>query len=221
MEQIELNFQVREEVGKQAVNRLRREEFIPAVVYGVGEKAMNIKVHKKDVKKIGLYHEGVVINLISEKEKKLVLVKEIQQHPVNSGILHIDFNHISLRQKIKVNVPITIKGEAPGVKEGGVLEHLLWEAEVECLPTNIPEKLEVDVSALSIGDFIYVKDLKPLSGVEIIQDLEMAVISVEAPRKEEEVEEVTEETKGEPELIRKEKEEVTEETKGEKESSAR
>ncbi|MBL7197399.1 MAG: 50S ribosomal protein L25 [Candidatus Omnitrophica bacterium] len=217
MEQIELNFQTREEneIGKQGTNRLRGQGFIPAIIYSAGEKSVAIKLDKKELKKIDISRESIVLNLVSEKGKKTVLIKEVQHHPVSDAVLHIDFNHISLHEKIEVKVPVVIKGEAPGVKvDGGVLEHLLWEVEVECLPTNIPEKFEADVSGFNIGDFVYIKDLSPPSGVKIINDPETAVISVAPPRKEEVKEEAVEEVKEEPELIRKEKkEEVVEETK--------
>jgi len=225
MEEIELSFQRREEneIGKQGVRKLRRGGFIPAIIYGSGEKPLAIKLDKKELKKIDISRESIVVNLVSKKDKKTVLIKEVQHHPVSNEVLHIDFEHISLHEKIKVNVPVVIKGEAPGVKvDGGVLEHLLWEVEVECLPTNIPEKFEADVSGLNIGDFVYIKDLSLPSGVKIMQDPETAIVTVAPPRKEEVKEEVVEEVKGEPELIRKEKkeeeeEEVIEETKEEKE----
>ncbi len=222
MEQIELNFQTREEneIGKQGTNRLRGEGFVPAIIYGAGEKSVAIKLDRKELKKIDISRESIVLNLVSEKGKKAVLIKEVQHHPVSDAVLHIDFKHISLHEKIKVNVPVAIKGEAPGVKvDGGVLEHLLWEVEVECLPTDIPEKFEADVSGLNIGDFVYIRDLSSPSGVKIINDPETAIISVAPPRKEEVKEEVVEEVKEEPELIRREKkeEEVVEETKEEKE----
>lgn len=218
MEQIELNFQERgeNEIGKQGVKRLRKEGFVPGVIYGAGEKSVPVKLDDEELKKIDLQRESVVVNLISGKSKKIVLIKEVQRHPLSNEVLHIDFNHISLQQKIKVDVPIVAKGEALGVKAGGVLEHLLWKIEVECFPTNIPEKLEADVSALNIGDFVYIKNLNIPADVKVIQNPDIAVLSVEPPRKEEVKEDAVKEGKEEPELIRKERKEKEEQETKEK-----
>ncbi len=113
-------------------------------------------------------------------------------------------------------MPIVAKGEALGVKAGGVLEHLLWKIEVECFPTNIPEKLEADVSALNIGDFVYIKNLNIPADVKVIQNPDIAVLSVEPPRKEEVKEDAVKEGKEEPELIRKERKEKEEKETKEK-----
>jgi large subunit ribosomal protein L25 len=131
---------------------------------------------------------------------------------VHGEIVHVDFNQISLTKEIKVNVPVVAKGEPAGVKlEGGSLEHILWEIEVACLPTNIPQGIEVDVSGLKLGDSVHVKDLSVPAGVKILNDPGAIVLSVAAPMKEEvPVEAVEGAEKQEPEVI-KEKKEVPEE----------
>ena len=136
------------------------------------------------------------------------LVKEIQYDPVSEEIIHVDFNEISLTEAIKVNVSIEVKGEAIGVKqEGGSLEHVLWELEVECLPTNIPKNIEIDVSALKLGEAIHVKDIVFPAGVKPLNDQAAVVLHVAAPMKEEAPAEAAEgEVKTEPEVIKEKKE---------------
>lgn len=232
MEKINLEVEIRSEIGKELVKKIRKCGFVPAVVYKAGEVTKSIKVSSRAL--LGVLHteagENVVINLIfsdskeSKNEKpartrkgssssnaKTVVIKEIQYHPITDNILHIDFNQISLTEKLTVDVPVGIKGESQGVKAGGVLEHILWELKVECLPTKIPEKIEVDVSDLKIGDFIHVKDLSVPEDVEILSEPDAIVVSVKPPLVEKEEEEAEEGTT-EPEVItEKKKEEEPEE----------
>ncbi len=218
MEDIFLEAQPREEIGKSKVSDLRHKGFIPAVVYAQGKDSLSIKLSHKDV--WGAIHqhrlENTVINLKFKEEKKEktkpCLIKEIQYDPVQGDIIHIDFNEISLTKVIKVNVPVIAKGEPAGVKqEGGSLEHILWEVEVECLPTDIPKEIEADVSQLKIGDTIHVKDLSFPAKVKVLTPPEAVVLSVAAPIKEEvPVAPVEGEEAQEPEVI-KEKKEVPEE----------
>lgn len=219
MEEIILEATLREEAGKSKVKPLRKSGFIPAIVYGEGKKTVSIKVERRSVLRLIHEHhiENVIINLkIAGDEKKAkdsaVIIKEIQRDPVRDDILHIDFNQISLTKEIKVKVPITAKGEPVGVKvDGGSLEHVIWELEIECLPTQIPPKIEVEVSQLKIGDAILVKDLTLPPGIKVLQDPDQVVVSVAAPVKEEAA--LTPEEGAapeEPEVI-KEKKEVPEE----------
>ena len=163
MEKVILKAEARTGTGKRVAKDLRIKGLIPANVYKQGKAAMNLQVSNDDFAQI--IHtkagENVIITLkISggAAKDKTVLIKEIQRHPVKDNILHVDFNEISLTEVLKVNVPLVSRGEPVGVKvDGGVLEHIMWELQVECLPTAIPEKVEVDVSNLKIGDAIYVK----------------------------------------------------------------
>ncbi|MBT9148193.1 MAG: General stress protein CTC [Syntrophomonadaceae bacterium] len=141
----------------------------------------------------------------------MVLVKEVQRHPVTGRLLHVDFYRIQQGKKLIVSVPIALTGEAPGVKIGGVLEHMLWEVEVECLPKDIPEKIEIDVSSLNIGDALHVRDLTIGEGGKIVTNSEKTVISIVPPTviKEEVLPE-------EEEVVEEEKEEVVEGEKEEK-----
>lgn len=233
MERVKLEAEVRSEVGKEAVKKLRQKGFIPAVVYRAGDAATNLKVSQQSLFEV--LHteagENVVLDLkisgdadSAEKKStrgakaaagkaKTVIIKEIQYHPIRNNILHIDFNQISLTEKLTVGVPVETKGDSQGVKEGGVLEHILWELKVECLPTKIPEKLEVNVNDLKIGDVIYVKDLKVPEDVDVLSDPEAIVVSVKPPTVEKVEEEVAAEGEEltEPEVITEKKEEAEEE----------
>jgi large subunit ribosomal protein L25 len=216
MKTIALKAWTRDACGKEISKKMREEGFIPAVVYGKAKKSLIIKVSKKDLLKIlgTQAGENVLLDLKIEDAKKegtqhTAMIKEIQYHPVNAEPLHIDFYKISLKDKIKVKVPIHTKGEAAGVKQdGGILEHILWELEIECLPTQIPEKIDIDVNALKIGDSIFVKDLSmPSADIKVLSDAEQIVVSCAAPAKEEEIkpEEAAAAETAEPEVIKQKK----------------
>ncbi len=215
MQQVKIKTQRRDETGKKNTRAIRKQGIIPAVVYKEGQKTLSISLSEREL--IHALHtsagENVIINLqIGDKNKKdqnkTVIIKEIQHHPIKGNLLHVDFYEISLTEVITVKVPIETKGEAIGVKrDSGVLEHMLWELEVECLPTEIPEKIEVDIDKLEIGDAIYVKDLIIPPQIKVLNDLETIAICVEPPRAEEAPEAAPEEEAVvEPELIKKGKE---------------
>jgi len=217
MERINLETQLREEKGKQLVKRVRQMGLIPAVVYKGGENSTSLKLSEKDFVKIIGTKAGmnVIISLkITDAPKgnaagveKTVMIKEIQRDPVKGNILHIDFSEISLTEMLRFRVKIEPKGEPAGLKEGGTLERVIWEIDIECLPTAIPEKLEVDVSKLNINDSVFVKDLIVPEGVKVLPDPELIVMSVKPPFVEKVAEPAAvEEGAAEPELIRKKKE---------------
>lgn len=222
MEAIYLEAEVRQEteVGKSHI--LRKNNLVPCVVYGEGKKTLPLKIDRgRLIKFMHVHHggENMVITLrvtspeLKEVDEKAVLIKEIQTHPVSGDILHVDFNEISLTKRIVVQVPIHSKGDAVGVKQdGGTLEHILWEVGVECLPTQIPEKIEVDVTNMKIGDAVQVKDLVMPQGVVVKHELDALVFSLVPPHLEEvAVPEaaVAEAAAGtEPEVIKKEKKPV-------------
>jgi large subunit ribosomal protein L25 len=214
MEEIFLDAQLRTELGRAKVKDLRDTGFTPAVVYAGGKESLALKLSTSALLKLVHQHrlEGVVINLKVKDDKKEkgrpCLIKEIQYDPVHGDIIHVDLNEISLTKAIKVNVPVVAKGEPIGVKqEGGSLEHILWEIEVECLPTDIPKEVEVDVSPLKIGDSLHIKDLTVSAKVKILNDPGAIVLSVTAPMKEEvPIEPVEGEAPQEPEVIKEKKE---------------
>ncbi len=203
----------RQEIGRGKVKDLRDQGFVPAVVYAQGKESTPIKISHRQLVQLIHQHriESAVINLRVKDDKKKArpcLIKEIQYEPVHGEVVHVDFNEISLTKAIKINVPVVTIGDSVGVKqEGGSLEHILWEIEVECLPTNIPKNIEVDVTQLKIGDSIHVKDILPPEGVKILNDPGAIIVSVAEPMKEEVVAEPVEgEEKQEPEVIKEKKE---------------
>lgn len=214
MEEIVLEAELREGRGRANTKDLKEGGYLPSVVYFHGQDALSVKISRSALLKLVHQHhlESVIINLKIKNDKKAkgrsCLVKEIQYDPVHENIIHVDFNEISLTEAIKVNVPIQAKGEAIGVKqEGGSLEHLLWEIEVECLPTNIPKEIQVDITALKMGDALHVKDIVFPEGVKPLNDPAAIVLHVIAPMKEEApVEAIEEETAREPEVIKEKKE---------------
>lgn len=220
MEKMILKSEVRTGTGKSIARKLRSKGLIPANVYRGGKEALSIQVSDDEFKKV--LHtkagENVIITLkisgaASNLKEKTVLIKEIQREPIKDGILHVDFNEISLTEALKVNVPLAPRGEPVGVKiDGGILEHVMRELQVECLPTAIPEKIEVEVSALKIGDAVFVKNIAVPEGVKVLNDPELIAMIVKPPKVEAPKEAVVEEAgAAEPELIRKKKEEEAEE----------
>jgi large subunit ribosomal protein L25 len=219
MDEIFLDAEIRGGTGRAKVKDLRDAGFIPAVVYSEGKVSKPLKVSHSQLVRLVHQHrlENAVINLRIKddgKEKtKSCLIKEIQYHPVKEDIIHVDFNEISLTKVIKINVPVVAKGDPIGVKqEGGSLEHILWEIEVECLPVDIPKEIEVDVSNLKIGDSVHVKDVTFPPKVKVLSGPETILLSVAAPIKEEVLAVPAEgEEKQEPEVIKEKKEAPVEE----------
>lgn len=212
MEQLELRANSRSETGKGINRRLRAEGLIPAVMYSEGKESISLQVSDRD-----LFHvlsteakDHAILNLkLDDGTERAVLLKEKQVHPVTGKLLHCDFYQITLDKEIKTRVSVELVGDAVGVKAGGMMEQIIWEVEIESLPTQIPEHIEADVSSLQIGDFLYLKDLKPIEGVAVLGDPEQIIATIAAPREiEGEVAPETEEK--EPEVIseRKTKEEV-------------
>jgi large subunit ribosomal protein L25 len=219
MEEIILEAQKRQDIGKGKVTRLRHKSLIPAVVYGEGRLSLSIQVAARDFSRLIEVHRGESFVLTlrvkdnGKSQDKSVLIKQVQYHPASEEILHVDFNEISLTKAIRVKVPLVAAGESVGVKQdGGVLDHILWELEVECLPTKIPKSIEVDVSQLKIGDSLHVSDIIVPPGVKILNDPQATILAVGMPTKEEVVSAVEEAAAGgakaEPEVIKEKKEKV-------------
>lgn len=209
MKKIEFIGRLREKTGKGGARKTRREGFIPAILYGPGYEPLPIKVERKSTEKIinQLHGHNVMGNLkISDgKEEKIkVILKDIQFDEITGGILHLDFYRVRMDKPVVMEVPINLVGESPGVEKGGILEHELREIEIEVLPANIPEKIDVDISNLDIGDSLLVKDIEVGEGIKILEDEEKVVVSILAPKVVEE-EEKEEEVEAEPEVISEEK----------------
>ncbi len=227
MKEIVLHANTRKIGTKGELSTIRNEGMIPAIAYGAKKNSMPIVVKEKDFTKTIHTQQGlnVIINLDikGEKGKRTVIIKEVQQDPISEDYIHVDFQEISLKEKIEVEVPIGVVGVAPGVKEeGGVLDHIVRDIGIKCLPTNIPEKIVVDISQLNIGDTLTVADLQVPKDVEVLEDSDKIVVSVipptilEEPKPEEALAEETQE----PEVIGKGKK-AEEEEEGEEKGEVR
>ena len=189
----------REKSGKTASKKQRKEGWVPAVVYGHGFETMLLSVNEREFMAL-LRQEGGAHGLLNLKVEGLedgehtVVVKEIQRHPIKDHILHLDFQKIRKGEEMTTEVALQFVGEPVGVKEGGILQHYLYEITVKCLPKDLPEPIEVDISHLEIKDNVRVSDLIQFEGVEYLNSPEEVVVTVQPKRIHEEiVEEVEEE----------------------------
>lgn len=224
MERVTLNVGKRDKAGKGIARALRRQGMIPAIIYR-GGGSLPIAISKKAMAEFidSTAGEHTVVNLkFSDGDRKLAILKEYQTDPLNGDILHTDFFEISLTEKVTVNVRIVTHGEPIGVKrDGGILQHVLREIEIKCLPDKIPGHLEADISKLEIGQYIHVKDIQVGEGIEVITTPDEILVNVVAPAVEKEPEAPAEgivaaaapETV-EPEVIKKGKKEEKEEAEG-------
>jgi large subunit ribosomal protein L25 len=197
-----LKAQERTEFGSRESRRLRREGLVPGVVYGAGDEARAFQVVERDVRNV-LVHGGALIDLDIEGHSSVpVVIKDQQRGPVRGELLHLDLHEVRLDEKIHADVAIELLGpdEAPGVKEGGVLEHVTHEITISALPTDIPDSIAADVSGMEIGDTLQLSSLVAPDGVEFalgedVDPDEVTIATLSPPRVEEEPEpDVEEET---------------------------
>lgn len=212
MEEIKLDVQIRKNVGARGTRMVRGQDCIPAIVYGGDCEATAIQMDRRSMEKIIRQHTGqsLVFHVnVMDGDKKIsdysAILKDEQLHPVRENILHLDFQRISLDEEVEIRVRLDFRGEAPGVKGGGSLEHAMWELNVFCLPRNIPEKIVADVSNLEIGDIITVGEIVLPEGVRTEHDPESVVVTVAPPMREEEAVAAEGEQAAEPEVIKKDK----------------
>lgn len=211
-----------EELKKNSAGRLRKSGFIPGVIYGLKTEPLNIKVEAKKFRDLikGKGTSGHIFNLHlkeNEKTKKVsVLLKDFQKEPISREFAHLDFIRIKMEQEVTITIPILLANEdtAIGVKEeGGVVQHVLKEAEISCLPKDIPESIIVDVSGMKIGDVLRISDLVVDEAIKVLSNPEEVVVAMSYASEFKE-EEVTEEEAAageeEPEVIKKEKAEKEE-----------
>jgi large subunit ribosomal protein L25 len=185
---IQLKGASRAEIGKGGARKARAAGQIPAVLYGHGEKPQPIAVsfQEFEVALRGLKGSNAIVNLSVGGGEFTALVRDVQYDPLSRAIIHLDFQHISLTEEIEVEVAVQFVGTPVGVKDGGgILEHLVRTLLVQCLPTAIPASIDVDVTALNIGQNLHVGDLAPGTGYQIITDANVAVAAVVAPAAEE------------------------------------
>jgi large subunit ribosomal protein L25 len=190
MAEVSLRAARRHRSGKGVARKTRAAGKVPAVVYGQGMESMAIEVDRREL--VTALHTdagmNVLLNLEIEDDRVLALTRELQTDPVRGSLLHADFIKVDRTHAVEVEVPIHIVGEAPGAKEGGVLEHPLFTVHVRCLPTEVPEGIDADVSSLGIGDSLRVSDLSAAARFEILNDPDTVVASVVASISEEELE---------------------------------
>jgi large subunit ribosomal protein L25 len=187
-----LTVTARDVFGSRATRRLRRDGFVPGVVYGQGGEARPFQVPARELRAL-LVEGHTLLDLKLDGSKPVpVVIKEQQQHPVRGDVLHLDCLEVRLDEEIQSEVPIELEGsdQAPGVKEGGVLEHVTREVTVEALPTEIPEQITVDVSEMVIGDTISLATVTPPAGSKFMVDEpeEITIATLSPPRLEEEPE---------------------------------
>jgi large subunit ribosomal protein L25 len=189
MEEITLGVETRDGRGKGASRRLRRTGKVPGIFYGPKSTATPIAVDRKDFAAHVANLEGSHLirfeSSVADLQKRVALVREVQHHPVNGGILHVDFYEVDLTQRLTVTVPLHFVGKAKGVADGGILQPIVREMEVECLPTDIPQYIEVDVTALLIHDVVHLADVPMPPNVTAVVETNEAVVSVLPPTVEE------------------------------------
>lgn len=182
----------RTELGKGSAGRARRMGRIPGVFYGEEVGNLAIEVDEKELHKV-IGKQGLIEIVVDGGNAYQGLVRDVQYHPVKNIIVHYDLFQVSSTETIQVTVPIVLEGEPQGVIAGGILQYGQRELEVECLAQNIPEKIEIDISNLRIGDLYKVKDMPKLKDITIVTDPDTVVASIIARRVTEQEEEAVEE----------------------------
>jgi len=197
--EFKLKAEKRDETGKGAARKARERGEVPAVMYGLGGAPVSLLIKKEDLTDVlgSAAGTNVLLDLQvtsgKDKDNYLVMIKELQRHPFKEKLLHVDFLKVARDTKVSMRVPITITGEeeSVGLKEGGTLQHNLWEVEIECLPGDVPDHVFIDIADADIGDHLSVSDLNIPAGITVLADPGDVVLTLLAPRLivEEEVEE--------------------------------
>ena len=209
MEISELKAVIREETGKGPARRLRSQGFVPAVFYGAGSKTLPMSISATDLRNLmKKKEENILIKLVIEdqgkKLEKLSVIKELQTEPLNRRFFHADFYEIRMDQAIEWDIPLHFKGTAIGIKNGGELLHQKREIKVSCLPAEVPEFFEIDLSKLDIGHSIKVRDITVAKGIAVADPPDAVIVSIVAARVEAApvVEEVEGDASKAPEVIK-------------------
>ena len=200
-ERIKLDVKPRETGGSADSRRLRADGLVPGVLYGAGERAHPFAVEERELRRVLTGEHGLhaILDVVFDGQKTAhhAVLKEYQLDPVRPRLLHIDLHEVRLDQVIQSQVAVEPTGESSGVKEGGVLTLVLRDVNVEALPMEVPDRLELDISAMTIGDSLRVADIVAPEGVKLLDDPDAVVVTVTPPTKVEEPEEVEEELEGE------------------------
>lgn len=181
----------RDDMGKGASRRLRREGLVPAIIYGAAKEPVALTLEHNDLEK-HLEHEAFFSHILSVKvdgKDEQAVLKDLQRHPAKPLILHVDFLRVSGKEKLRMHVPLHFVNEetSPAVKQGGLVTHNMTDVEISCLPKNLPEFVEVDLSALELNQSLHLSDIKLPAGVELVElmhgaDHDLPVVSVHLPR---------------------------------------
>ena len=173
----QLTAKVRGELGSRRNKRLRDAGFVPGVIYGHKEAVVPVTLPKKEL--VGhLNHGAHLFSLAFDGKSENVLVKDVQWDHLGIEVLHVDFTRVDLNERVEVTVPLILKGEPKGEQEGGVLQQIVADLQIECLVTQIPEDIKHNVSEMGLNDFVHISDLKLPDGVRALQDPDQIVASV-------------------------------------------
>lgn len=185
---------IRSDKGKSVSRRLRREEKVPGIVYGGGEAAVSLTIEHNKISK-ALENEAFYSRILTLKtgdNSERVILKDVQRHPFKAKLLHIDFQRVKADEKLTMHVPIHFIGaeKSPGVKEGGLVSHIMSDVEITCLPDDLPEFIAIDLTEMMLNETKHMSDLKLPKGVEIVglsTENDQAIVSIHMPREEEEI----------------------------------
>lgn len=204
MASVALNATVRTESGKGAARKIRQSGNIPSVIYGHGREPQSLTTNARETERLlkGIATSATVIELTIDGKVSRTLIREIQRHPFKRHIMHIDFQELVAGETVSVRCPISYVGVPEGVRlEGGLLDQIMHELHIEVDPSNIPNHIDVDVSALKLGKSLHVADLKLPAGIKVMDDAGMTICVVQAPKTATEA--APADGAAEPELIRK------------------
>ncbi len=210
METQQLQVEIRKNIGSLKARKNRKSGLIPAIMYGHKQENMMFLLNEKEFS-AALNAEVKMVNLKWDSSEETALIKDVQFDTFGKKILHVDFVRTALTEKVTTHVHVVLYGIPQGVKEGGILDHALKEVEIECLPTEIPKNIRINISELAIGDTIHISDIELPVNTKVIGNPDAVVVSVHLATEEKETPE--EETSSEPEIISARKPEKEEESK--------
>lgn len=209
METQQLQVKIKKDTGSLNARKNRESGLIPAILYGHKQESMMFLLNEKEFSTV-LNTEAKMVNLKWDDSEEITLIKDVQFDTFGRKILHVDFVRIALTEKVTTHVPVVLYGTSQGVKEGGILDHALKEIEIECLPTEIPKNIRINISELAIGNTIHITDLELPANAKVLGNPDAIVVSVHFTTEEKEAPE--EEISSEPEIISGRKPEKEEES---------
>jgi large subunit ribosomal protein L25 len=209
METQQLQVKIKKDTGSLNARKNRESGLIPAILYGHKQESMMFLLNEKEFSTV-LNTEAKMVNLKWDDSEEITLIKDVQFDTFGRKILHVDFVRIALTEKVTTHVPVVLYGTSQGVKEGGILDHALKEIEIECLPTEIPKNIRINISELAIGNTIHISDLELPANAKVLGNPDAIVVSVHFATEEKET--LEEEESSEPEIISARKPEKEEES---------